>query len=60
MGYLAAIKQIIQILGPIVIEIIKGLKDREIRNVTSDLLKAKSAEEKKNVAKKLADIIYKS
>jgi hypothetical protein len=60
MSYLALIKQLVTILGPLVVEIIKALKDREIRSITSELLKAKTPEEKKHVAKKLADVIYKS
>ena len=60
MAYLAVVKELVQILGPIIIELLKALKDKETRKVTSELIAAKTAEEKKNVAKKLADIIYKS
>lgn len=60
MGYVAAIKEVLTILGPLVLEIIKSLKDREVRQITTDLIKAKTPEEKKDVARKLADAIYKS
>lgn len=60
MNYIVVIKEVISILGPLVLEIIKSLKDREVRQITADLIKAKTPEEKKDVAKKLADILYKS
>ncbi len=56
---LKAILEIISLITPIIREVFKALNDREIRAVGLDLKKAKTPDEKRDAARKIADYLSK-
>lgn len=57
---LKAIKEVIALVWPIIQEVLKALRDSEVRAVANQLKQAKTPEEKRDAARKIADHIYKS
>jgi len=53
-----SIKDILALLVPLIQEIIKIFRDENARNLAIELKSAKTKEDKRNVARKLAEHIY--
>ncbi len=56
---LSALKEIFALIWPIIQEILKTFRDAEARSLAIELKNAKTPEEKRNAAKKIADALYK-
>jgi hypothetical protein len=55
-----AIKEFLTIVLPIVMQVLKAMRDQTTRELSQELRKAKTPEEKREAARKIADHIYKS
>lgn len=55
---ISSIRDIVTIIAPLVMEFKRALKDKEIRDLTKDLKDALTAEEKREAARKICDILY--
>ena len=60
MGYLAIIKEVLGVLWPLVLEIIKAARERELTKLGEDIRGARTKEEKRDAARKIADYLYRS
>ena len=58
MNYLVLAKELIALLWPLILEIRKAMKERELKGIETRLLSAKTKEEKRNVAKEIANSLY--
>lgn len=54
MEFLKAIRDIVVILGPLLSDLFKALKDKEIRDLTKDLQNAKTHDDKLAVSARIA------
>jgi hypothetical protein len=55
-----ALVQLVRILLPLLKKAMDAMKDAEVRKITEELKNAKTAEEKREAARKIADSLYKS
>lgn len=53
------LKEIIPLLWPIFQQVLRAFKDAEIRAIAHELKNAKTPEEKRDAARKIADALYK-
>lgn len=58
MNILVLIRDFVTIVWPVIVKIIEAIKDKEINNTIKELKKAKSVEEKREAAKKIAESLY--
>lgn len=58
MSWLVVIKEIIALLAPLAENVIAALRDKDVRALGLELKSAVTPEEKKDVAKKIADALF--
>ncbi len=58
MNYLVFAKELIALLWPLILEIRKALKEQKLNGIETKLVSAKTKDERRNVAKKIALYIY--
>lgn len=56
---LKALKEVIALFWPIIQQILKTIRDAETRSLAMDIKNAKTAEEKRDAARKIAESLYK-
>lgn len=58
MSWLGVLKDIFVIIGPLILEIVRTLKDRELRSLQRELQDAKTKEDRLAVAAKFSQLLY--
>lgn len=57
-SFIEILKEILLLIWPVVKEVMDLLKNQRAREIALELKKAKSVEEKREAAKKIADYLY--
>lgn len=60
MVYLKLFADLVRIVLPLVAQLVRAMKDREVRKIGEELRGAKTPEQKRDAARKITDYLYRN
>jgi hypothetical protein len=60
MMYVKLLADLVQVVVPLIVQILRAMKDREVRQIGEELRGAKTPEQKRDAARKITDYLYRN
>lgn len=60
MGYVKLLADLVRVVVPLIVQILRAMKEKEIRQIGEELREARTPEQKRDAARKITDFMYRN